>query len=169
MASKNRFDISIRIDDQRDLYNNFDNRNETLSSDLVDYILNKILISDIEDGVSIDIVSNIHIDIDKFKYAFKKSVENEIDIVEKEIKYNKKRAFGSTGVGIVFLIIYFILCINIDYPILEIISLIGSFAVWEGFGLYLFDTKELEREREKYRILKDSYIYINGVLINNYK
>ena len=169
MASKNRFDISIRIDDQRDLYNGFDNREETLSSDLIDYILNKIMISDIDDGVSVDIVANIHIDVDKFKRAFKKSVENEIDLVDKEIKHNKKRAFSSAFVGILLLIFYFALCININYPILEIISLIGSFAVWEGFGLYFFDTKELERDRRKYIILKDSYIYINGVLINNYK
>lgn len=169
MASKNRFDISIRIDDQRDLYNEFDNRNETLSSDLIEYILNKIMISNIDDGVSIDIVSNIHIDINKFRGAFKKSVENEIELVSKEIKHNKKRAFSSAGVGILLLLFYFILCINIDYPVLEIISLIGSFAVWEGFGLYFFDTKELERERKKYQILKDSFIYINGVLINSYK
>lgn len=169
MASKSRFDMSIRIDDQTDLYNDFDNREETLSSDLVDYILNKIMISNIEDGVSIDIVSTIHIDVDKFRKAFKKSIDNEIKIVEKEIKYNKKRCFDSITVGIIFLVLYFILCFNVDSPFLEIISLIGSFAVWEGSGLYLFDIKELYRDKEKFIILKDSYIYINGVSISNYK
>ena len=169
MASKNRFDMSIRIDDQKDLYNDFDNREETLSSDLIDYILNKIMISDIDDGVSIDIVCTIHIDVDKFRKAFKKSIDNEIKIVDKEIKYNKKRSSGTIIVGIIFLLLYFILCLNVDSPFLEIISLIGSFSLWEGFGLYLFDIKELYRDKEKFTILKDSYIYINGVLISNYE
>ena len=106
MASKSRFDMSIRIDDERDLYNDFDNREETLSSDLIDYILNKIMISDIEDGVSVDIVSTIHIDVDKFRKAFKKSIDNEIKIVDKEIKYNKKRSSGTVIVGIIFLVLY---------------------------------------------------------------
>ena len=169
MASKNRFDISIRIDDQRDLYNGFDNRGETLSSDLIEYILNKILISNIEDGVSIDIVANIHIDVDKFRKAFKKSTQNEIDIVDKEIKYNRKKAFYTLMMGLLLLLLYCVLCLNISSPFIEIISIIGSFSVWQGAGLYLFDIPELHREKNKYILLKDSYIYINGVLINNYK
>ena len=169
MASKNRFDISIRIDDQRDLYNGFDNRGETLSNDLIEYILNKIMISNIEHGVSIDIVSNIHIDVDKFRKAFKKSVENEIDLVDKEIKYNRKKAFYTLAMGLLLLLLYFALCLNFSSPFIEIISIIGSFSTWQGAGLYLFDIPELHRERNKYLLLKESFIFINGVLINNYK
>lgn len=150
--------MKVKIDDEHELYNSFDQFDETLSEDLISYINNKEEISSIKEKEIIEIISTKKIDENKFKKAFEKYCDEQLIVINRQQKINRTKQIGMLMVGIVFIIFSILLADKINIIILEIISTIGSFSIWESANSWLLQSKAIKFNKLKAIKLKNSEI-----------
>ena len=150
--------MKVKIDDEHELYNSFDQFDETLSEDLISYINNKEEISSIKEKEIIEIISTKEIDENKFKKAFEKYCDEQLIVINRQQKINRTKQIGMLMVGIVFIIFSILLADKINIIILEIISTIGSFSIWESANSWLLQSKAIKFNKLKALKLKNSEI-----------
>ena len=152
--------MKIKIDNEHELYNTFDKFEETLSEDLISYINNKEEISSIKEKENIEIISTKKIDEDKLKKAFKKYCDEQLILINRKQKINSTKQIGMLIVGILFIIFSIVLTNKINIIILEIISTIGSFSIWESANSWLLQSKAIKYNKLKIIKLKNSEIKV---------
>ncbi len=150
--------MKIKIENENELYNSFDNFEETLSEDLISYINNKSEISSIKEKEDIEIISAKKIDENKFKKSFEKYCDEQLILINRQQKINRTKQIGMLIVGIVFIIFSILLTDKINIIILEIISTIGSFSIWESANSWLLQSKAIKFNKLKAMKLKNSEI-----------
>ena len=150
--------MKIKIDNENELYNSFDKFEETLSEDLISYINNKSEITSIKEKEDIEIISEKKIDENKFKKAFEKYCDEQLILINRQQKINRKKQIGMLMVGIVFIIFSLLLTDKINLIILEIISTIGSFSIWESANSWLLQSKVIKFNKLRALKLKNSEI-----------
>ena len=150
--------MKIKIDNEDELYNSFDKFEETLSEDFVSYINNKEEIALLTEKEDIEIVSKNKIDENKFKKAFEKYCDEQLILIRRQEKINKTKQIWMLIVGIVFIIFSILLTDKINVIILEIISTIGSFSIWESANSWLLQSKVIKFSKLKAIKLKNSEV-----------
>ncbi len=150
--------MKIKISNEDELYNSFDQFEETLSEDLISYINNKAEVAPIKEKEDIKIVSANKIDEDKFKKSFEKYCNEQLMIVNRQQRINRTKQIGMLMVGIVFIILSILLTDKINIIILEIVSTIGSFSIWESANSWLLESKVIKFNKLKAMKLKNTEI-----------
>ena len=150
--------MKIKIDNENELYNPFDKFEETLSEDLISYINNKEEIISIKEKENIEIISTKKIDEDKFKKSFEKYCDEQLILINRQQKINRTKQIGMLIVGIIFIIFSILLTDKISIIILEIISTIGSFSIWESANSWLLQSKAIKFNKLRTMKLKNSEI-----------
>ena len=150
--------MKVKINNEHELYNSFDQFDETLSEDLVSYINSKEEIASIKEKGVIEIISEKKIDENKFKKAFEKYCDEQLIIINRQQKINRTKQIGMLMVGILFIIFSILLADKINIIILEIISTIGSFSIWESANSWLLQSKAIKFNKLKAIKLKNSEI-----------
>lgn len=150
--------MKVKINDEHELYNSFDQFDETLSEDLVSYINSKEEIASIKEKGVIEIISEKKIDENKFKKAFEKYCDEQLIIINRQQKINRTKQIWMLMVGILFIIFSILLADKINIIILEIISTIGSFSIWESANSWLLQSKSIKFNKLKAIKLKNSEI-----------
>ena len=150
--------MKIKISNEDELYNSFDQFEETLSEDLISYINNKAEVAPIKEKEDIKIVSANKIDEDKFKKSFEKYCNEQLMLVNRQQRINRTKQIGMLMVGIVFIILSILLTDKINIIILEIVSTIGSFSIWESANSWLLESKVIKFNKLKAMKLKDTEI-----------
>ena len=150
--------MKIKIDNENELYNPFDKFEETLSEDLISYINNKSQITSIKEKEDIEIISEKKIDENKFKKSFEKYCDEQLILINRQQKINRKKQIGMLIVGIIFIIFSILLTDKINLIILEIISTIGSFSIWESANSWLLQSKVIKFNKLRAIKLKNSEI-----------
>ena len=150
--------MKIKISNEDELYNSFDKFEETLSEDLISYINNKAEVAPIKEKEDIEIVSANKIDEDKFKKSFEKYCNEQLMLVNRQQRINRTKQIGMLMVGIVFIILSILLTDKINIIILEIVSTIGSFSIWESANSWLLESKVIKFNKLKAMKLKDTEI-----------
>ena len=150
--------MKIKIDNEDELYNSFDKFEETLSEDLLSFINNKAEVASIKEKEEIEIISTNKIDENKFKKSFEKYCDEQLILVNRQQKINRTKQIGMLLVGIIFIIFSILLADKINIIILEIISTIGSFSIWESANSWLLQSKTIKFNKLKIMKLKNSEI-----------
>ncbi len=150
--------MKIKINNEEELYNSFDKFEETLSDDLISYIKNKEEISSIKEKEDIEIISTNKIDENKFRNSFKKYCEEQLILISRKQKINKTKQIWMLILGILFIILSILLADKINVIILEIISTIGSFSIWESANSWLLQSKAIKLDKLRTKKLKNSEI-----------
>ena len=150
--------MKIKINNEDELYNSFDKFEETLSEDLIAYINNKSEIASIKQKEDIEIVSEKKIDENKFKKSFEKYCDEQLILINRQQKINRTKQIGMLIVGIIFIIFSILLTDKISIIILEIISTIGSFSIWESANSWLLQSKAIKLNKLRTMKLKNSEI-----------
>ena len=140
--------MKIKISNEDELYNSFDKYGETLSEDLRSYINNKSEIALTNVKEDIEIISSKKIDENKFKNSFEKYCDEQLILLNRQQKVNKTKQ-------IIFSIL---LTDKINLIILEIISTIGSFSIWESANSWLLQSKVIKFNKLRVMKLKNSEI-----------
>ena len=155
--------MKIKIDNENELYNSFDKFDETLSEDLISYINNKEEIASIKEKEDIEIISLVKIDENKFKNAFCKYCNEQLILINRKQKINRTKQIWLLIIGILFIIFSITLTDRINVIILEIISTIGSFSIWESANSWLLQSKTLKFSKLRIVKLKNSEVrFINN-------
>lgn len=139
--------INIKIDNELELYNRFDETNQTISDDIISYIENKIEEIPIYNSIEIDIKCDKIVDIENFSKSYQKYINKELKKKNKEIIFNKIRKILLLIIGIIFILLSFALSSKVETIITEIISIIGSFSIWEVADLVLLTGNDLKIEK----------------------
>ena len=150
--------MKIKIDNENELYNPFDKFEETLSEDLISYINNKTEISSIKEKEDIEVITSKKIDENKFKKSFEKYCNEQLILINRQQKINRTKQIGMLIVGIIFIIFSILLTDKINIIILEIISTIGSFSIWESANSWLLQSKAIKFKKLRAIKLKNSKI-----------
>ena len=150
--------MKIKIDNENELYNSFDKFDETLSEDLISYINNKEEIASIKEKEDIEIISLVKIDENKFKNAFYKYCNEQLILINRKQKINRTKQIWLLIIGILFIIFSITLTDRINVIILEIISTIGSFSIWESANSWLLQSKVIKFNKIRAMKLKNSEI-----------
>ena len=150
--------MKIKISNEDELYNSFDKYGETLSEDLISYINNKSEIALTNVKEDIEIISSKKIDENKYKNSFEKYCNEQLILLNRQQKVNKTKQIGMLLVGIVFIIFSILLTDKINLIILEIISTIGSFSIWESANSWLLQSKVIKFNKLRVMKLKNSEI-----------
>lgn len=159
--------MKIKIDNEEQLYNSFDEYEETLSDDLISYINNKLDIVSIKDKEDIEISTLKQIDENKFIQSFKKYCDEQLIIIKRKQKINTTKQICLLIVGVLFIIFSIALTERINVIVLEIISTIGSFSIWESANSWLLQSKTLKLEKLRILKLKNSQIKFKVMQSNN--
>ncbi len=153
--------MEIRIENENELYNSFDKFEETLSEDLISYITNKENITPIKEKETIIIYSKENLNEDKFKNAFNKYCEEQLILLKRKQKINSTKQIWLLLIGILFIIFSITLTDKINVIVLEIVSTIGSFSIWESANSWLLQSKAIKFDKLKILKLKNSEIKFN--------
>lgn len=136
------FKIKLRIHSEDELYNSFDEDNQTLSSDVTDYLYERYKEKGLRDKLEIHITSDENIDIEKLRSAFLGYCDSQRNQLLKEKKGNMIKQLWMFGIGVLF--IAFGLYASDKLPALtgEIISTIGAFSMWEAASIWIVENPE---------------------------
>ena len=150
--------MKIKIDNENELYNSFDKYEKTLSEDLITYMNNKEEVVPIKERETIELISSQKIDENKFKKAFEKYCNEQLMIIKRKKKINNTKQIWLLVLGIIFIIFSVALADKLNVIVLEIISTIGSFSIWESANSWLLESKVIKFEMLKVLKLKNSEI-----------
>ena len=161
-SNKDMFEIKVMINDEKDLYNRFDPDEMTLSSDVVSYIYNRY--SEKEFGKKVLLrIEGAEVDEDHFKKIMRQVAETEYAKTEREKKINFAKQLRLFIIGLILIVAGIILKSCFTEIPLEIISIVGTFAIWESANIWLVKRPELNLRMRKIRYLsKGEIVFGNG-------
>ncbi len=157
-VSNNNFKININVNDEKELYNTFDKYNETLSEDLLSYINDKNELLNLKENILIEIIMATNIDEKRFIDCFENYCNNRLELVEIEERINITKMLYLLMIGMMFIMFSMILNNKVNIIILEIISTIGSFSIWESANSWFIERKVIRLNKLKSLRLKNSKI-----------
>ena len=155
---RKKYEIQLNIENEEQLYNSFDKFNNTLSDDVYSYINNRIEFTNITDKIEIKINSNEKIDSDHFIQVYNAYIDEQLKLAQKESKFNTTKQIWLLGIGILFIIFSLLFSEKINVIVLEIISTIGSFSIWESANSWLIERKIIKGKKIRLRRLKNAEI-----------
>lgn len=165
MLENNTHKIHINVDEEKDLYNSFDKFNKTVSEDVISYIMNKAEFVGITESIEIDVECKNDVNIDCFSNAYKQYIEDQMNLVKKESKLNTTKQIWLFVMGVLFITMSLVLSGIVNVIILEIISTIGSFSIWESANSWLIERKTLKIKKLKLNKLLKAKINLKNELI----
>lgn len=136
--------IEIKISEEEELYNKFDCKKETLSDEFVNYITEKMSIIPVYKQIVLEIDTKNDIDLQQFEICFENYINKEIEEIEKKIKFNNIKKIRLFIIGLIFIILSIALSNIFNTIIIELLSIIGSFAIWEMTDLMLLANRDLK-------------------------
>ncbi len=142
--------IDVNLSDKIDLYNPMSMETEPdLSNDIYDYIDEKANIIPAEIPLCIRFHGDVNQDEQqRIKEAMRKHyIRKSYDIIW-DIAANTRKMIALTIFGIIVLALYFFVSFTKadDYFIAEILSIVGSFSLWEAADSFLLERPRLRRE-----------------------
>ena len=154
------FEIKIHINDEDELYNSFDESRTVLNDDLLSYIQERY--TEKEFGRKpVLLFSGAKIDEDNLKKALHHHLEAELEQVRRSRKINFIRQLLFFLIGLVFIAAGIFLAKYLDSIPMEIISVIGSFAMWEAANIWIVENPELQLKKKLNEWLLDAEIRVN--------
>ena len=97
--------------------------------------------------IVIEIETEEPVDLAQFQTCYKNYLSTELTKVEKEMKYNQFMKIRFLFIGIVFIVLSALFQNQLHTIILELLSIIGSFAIWEMTNLILVGNRELKSSK----------------------
>ena len=159
---QNVFMIKIKIKTESDLYHPFDEDQKTLSEDVISYIERKYEEKHLGDKPVIRIICDEEIDEHAVREAFHSHVESEKESIRKEAKINTLKQLRLFAIGIAFIALWLTLSANIENILIEVLSIVGSFSIWEATNIWIVDKPELRVRKKRLEYLSGTKIVFNA-------
>ena len=151
-------EVSIRISSEADLYNPLDPTGEKLSDDVVSYIVNELSIKGVEKKSKLTIICGSKVDEDKVRASVVKAVNDNITVIDREKRTNTLNQFRLILIGVIVISFWLTISAVIKDLWVEILSIIGSFAIWEASNIWIVENPKLKAKRRISASLKEADI-----------
>jgi hypothetical protein len=140
------FEIEIKVENEEDLYNPFDNRNRTLSDDFVNYIITCLKDRSFKEETRLVIMGN-KIDTKKLETAMQSAYESKRRLLKIERRAYQFKCLRLLFIGILFVVIGIAFAGKMNEVVGAIVSTIGSFSIWEAANIWIEELPELRLKR----------------------
>lgn len=159
MSENNSYVISIRIHEESDLYHPLDPDQKLLSDDVISYLERKYgEDSQIGRKMVIQIISDQPVNEENVRSCFHAYVDQESNSLVKEQHRIRIRQLRLFLIGIFFIAIWLYFSMKKENIFVEVLSIIGSFAVWEAADIWIVESPELRIRKRRTDRLHDTEI-----------
>ena len=147
-------EIKLRIRNEDELYNPFDEDRQVLSDDVLSYVMDRYDEKQFGEAVSIRIVSDGDIDWENAAAAFRRKIDARLLINAKDRKKNNAKMLRLFLIGLAFVAVGIALSVRLDAVPTEFLSIIGSFAVWEAANIWIVQNPQNKTDEPKLHVLR---------------
>ena len=132
-------EINLRIPTEKDLYSPFDESCRTLSAEVSDYLSEQYGRNEINGEIVLRIRCGGELNADRVRGAFKESIREREMHNAAQRKLNRLKQLWLICIGVVFVAAAILLDGVIGSVFVELISIVGSFAVWEAANIWIVE------------------------------
>ena len=131
-------EVKLLIHDEEDLYNQLDPEDRTLSDEVVSYVMRKYEEMGHSDKYRLQIISEVPLDQGRVIENFMAYLEHQQTIESREYRQLTIRQIKMVIIGVLFIVLWLMADGLTDLLFVEILSIIGSFAMWEDANNFIF-------------------------------
>lgn len=154
-------EIKLKIHEEADLYNPLDPDQVLLSDDVVSYILRKYEERpDVREKHTIHIFSDTSVDEERVRRNIRRYTEEEGKIMKRKQQRSRIKQMWLFGIGIAFIAFWLFIASKTENILVEVLSIIGSFAVWEAANIWIVEVPEMKLYRRRLNRLEETEIII---------
>lgn len=154
------YEINLRIQDEKELYNPYDERCLTLNSDVSDYLAGQYGRKEAGDDIVLKIKCDGPVDFDRVRGAFQELIREQELHNANQKRLNRFKQLWLFCVGVVFVAAGILLDGVLGSVPVELISIVGSFAVWEAANIWIVENPRTQIARKTLKRLKSTKIVI---------
>lgn len=145
MTDSDKVDIEIplRIECEDDLYNKLDPTRSSIDDSVYDYMFEKMSVVRRGEKVRVNIFSAQKVDEDRIRKAFINNIDDLLSELHRERMMNRMSQIRLFIIGIAFISFWLAAATYLDGIWPEVLSIIGSFAVWEAANIWIKDNPAL--------------------------
>ena len=133
------FEIKIKIHEEADLYNPLDPEGSELSDEVISYMVRKYQEKGRKEKHIIHIISDEPVDEEKVRNSFLAYSTKEEMIFGNERNRITLKQFTLFVIGILFISLWLFASSRTENLLVEILSIIGSFALWEAADIWIVE------------------------------
>ena len=133
------YEIKIKVHEEADLYNAFDPDQVQLKDEVVSYITRKFHEKERTDKYCMHIFSDVPVDEARVRHNFQNYVKEEVGIINRVHQRSTMKQVLMFIIGIVFITTWVLMSSKTGAIVLEVLSIIGSFAVWEAANVWIVE------------------------------
>ena len=152
------YEIKIKIHEEADLYNAFDPDQVQLKDEVVSYITRKYQEKERTDQYCMHIITDVPVDEERVRRNFRKYVEEEVGIIRRDHKRSSMKQALLFIIGIAFIAIWAAMSSKTGVIILEVLSIIGSFAVWEAANVWIVDKPAMQLQQLRLKKMMETEV-----------
>ena len=155
------YEIKVHVHEEADLYNPFDPDQVLLSDDVVSYILRKYEERpDVREKHVIHIYSDSPVDEERVRQNIRHYTEEEGMMMKRQQQRSRVKQLRMFIIGLAFIAFWLFLAAKSENILVEVLSIIGSFAVWEAANIWIVEVPELKLNRRRLARLEETEIWI---------
>ncbi len=151
-------DLTIRIDSEDDLHNRFDPSRSRLSDEAIDYLLSDPSAFMTPRPVRLTVISPEPINEENARSAVDSTIDFYIKGLGREKRNNTIAQIRLFIIGITFISVWLTAATFLTGVWPEVLSIIGSFAVWEASNIWIKENPQINMRRKMLTSLKDAEI-----------
>ncbi len=151
------YEINLKIHEEKDLYSPYDESCLTLNDDVSDYLAGQYNKKEIGDEIILKIRCDEPVSFDRVRAAFREHIHEQEVVNANQKRLSLIKQIWLFCVGIVFVAAAILLDGILSAVIVELISIVGSFAVWEAANIWIVEnprTRLAKRTMENLRATK---------------
>lgn len=155
------YEINLRIQQEDDLYSPYDERRLTLRGDVADYLAGQYNTKELGDEIILKIKSDGPLSYERVRAAFRELIRDWEIRTANQRRLNGIKQLWLIGVGSVFVAAAILLDGILNPILVELISIVGSFAVWEAANIWIVQGPKIRRDRKTMKGLVSTKIVLD--------
>lgn len=153
-------EIKLKIQEEKDLYDPFDESCRTLNSDVADYLSRQYGRQEIGEDTVLKIKCGGPVDFERVKGAFQETIREQERHNAAQKKLNLIKQLWLLCIGVVFVAAAILLDGVIGSVPVELISIVGSFAVWEAANIWIVENPRVRLAKRTLKRLNSTKIVV---------
>lgn len=155
------YEINLKIHDEKDLYSPYDENCLTLNDDVADYLAGQYNKKDIgDDEIIIKIKCDGPVEFERVRDAFQELIREQRIRTANQKRLNRIKQLWLFSVGFIFVAAAILLEGILDAVPVELISIVGSFAVWEATNIWIVQNPRTRLAKRTMQKLNSTKIVI---------
>ena len=153
-------EINLKIREEIELYSPFDETCRTLHTDVADYLAKQYGKKGIDEEIILRIKCDGPVDHARVRAAFQELIREQEVRNANQKKMNRVKQLWLFCIGVVFVTAAILLGGRLGSVPVELVSIVGSFAVWEAANIWIVENPKTRLEKRMLKKLNATKIVI---------